>query len=170
MAIITDDGYKKKGGENSGRDSLNFTPEKHHVAAVDSPHGSDPAGARAGAQQEQEADSSESRGARHGATMATEKAFKGEPLAFTATAGMFTSGPSVGAYFHRAVTDSGGVRQGPSYCSDPAPGVYQCKADHTLTLDSLSKPDENGHLVHQDAGRTFEKQRHSHWSHDKWGG
>lgn len=171
MAIISDEPYEKKGGEDSGRDSLNFTPEQHHVSAVDTPTGGDPGGGKAVAHEEQETVPKVSRAAHEGASWAVEHgSLKGDSMPFTTSSGCFTSGPSVGSHFHDAIARSGGVRQGTEWVSEAAPGVYRCTEDHTLTLDSLSKPDENGHLVHQGAAHTFEEQRHSHWSHDKWGG
>ena len=165
MAIISEQPYEESvGGTDSGGDSLNFTPEHRYTAAVDTPKGGDPAGAQDAVAEVKETGSTQSQAARHGASWALQDGvLKGDTMPFTGSVGIFTPGHDVRDAFESALRDSGGVRQGSSWVSDPAPGAARVIVEHTVTLDQLHKQDEG-------SGRTFETQRHSHWTHDRWGG
>lgn len=164
MALnISDKPYHGHGGENSGQDSLDFTPEQHHVASVDTPTAHDPTGADAAAHETEEKGSHESAQARKGMAWAVEGGSLQGGTPFTTSNGCFTSGDMVGAGFEEAIRSSGGVRQGSTWVSSPAPGARRTVVEHTVTLDQLHKQDEG-------SGRTFETQRRANWSHDRWGG
>lgn len=162
MAPILDPSEHKHG--DSDFEGMDIKPEMKHVAAVDSPHGSDPAGSKAGANQIQETSGHESARAHFGASAAVQGgSIKGDESSFAASSGVFTSGNDVSSMFDRAVRDSGGVRQGQAWVSDPAPGVHRSLVEHTITLENLKARSQFETNAHQGSGRTFESQRHAHW-------
>lgn len=152
---------QQRGGENSGSDSEDFTVEQHLVPGVEGVTDATPQAAanHAAVQNDVTNTAARSAAARRGMALAMQNGDIVHDGSFAPSIGCYVSGSEAGEYFRDALRYSGGVRQGPEYTSDPAPGVARVEVDHWVTLDDMHKQSEG-------LGRTFESQRRANWVRD----